>query len=91
MGQPNWLNKHLGMKPEVAKIFDDLDEWLDHCRFNLLKFDPADLYKSDAYKEFARKKNGRNHHNYKNGERKFNNGFKPNGFKHKARPNFNNQ
>lgn len=41
------------MKPEVVKIFDDLEAWLDHCRFNLLKFDPADLYKSKDYRVFA--------------------------------------
>lgn len=41
------------MKPEVVKIFDDLEAWLDHCRFNLLKFDPADLYKSKEHREFA--------------------------------------
>ena len=68
MAQPAWLNKYLTMKPEIQKIFDDLDEWLDHCRFNLLKYDPADLYKSDAYKEFARRKNGKSWH--RNGERK---------------------
>lgn len=41
------------MKPEVAKIFDDLDAWREHCRFNGIKFDEADLYKSRAWKEFA--------------------------------------
>ena len=43
------------MKPEVVKIFEDLETWRDHCRFNLLKFDPADLYQSDEWKEFAGK------------------------------------
>jgi hypothetical protein len=43
------------MKPEVSKIFDDLEAWLDHCRFNLLKFNPADLYKSKEWREFAGK------------------------------------
>lgn len=45
------------MKPEVTKIFDDLEAWLDHCRFNLLKYDPADLYKSHEWREFAGKTN----------------------------------
>ena len=44
-------------KPEVSRIFDDLEAWLDHCRFNLLKFDPADLYKSREWREFAGKGN----------------------------------
>jgi hypothetical protein len=43
------------MKPEVIKIFEDLDVWRNHCRFNLLKFDPADLYRSDEWKEFSGK------------------------------------
>jgi len=45
------------MKPEVSRIFDDLEAWLDHCRFNLLKFDPADLYKSKEWRDFAGKGN----------------------------------
>ena len=46
------------MKPEVSKIFDDLDAWLDHCRFNLLPFNPADLYRSQEYRNFSRYSNG---------------------------------
>lgn len=54
MAQPAYIQKTLVMKPEVTKIFDDLDAWLDHCRFNLLPFNPSDLYKSQEYKHFAR-------------------------------------
>jgi len=54
MAQPTYIAKTLIMKPEVSKIFDDLDKWLDHCRFNLLPFNPSDLYKSQEYKQFAR-------------------------------------
>lgn len=43
------------MKPDVIRIFDDLERWHDHCRFNLLKFDPADLYRSKEWREFAGK------------------------------------
>jgi hypothetical protein len=32
------------MKVEVEKIFDDLDAYLDFCRFELLDFNPAHLY-----------------------------------------------
>jgi hypothetical protein len=32
------------MKQEVVKIFDDLDALLDFCRFELLPYNPADLY-----------------------------------------------
>ena len=45
------------MKPEVSKIFDDLDDWLNHCRMELVEFNPKHLYKSPEYKEW--KKNQR--------------------------------
>lgn len=54
MAQPTFIQKTLRMKPEVDKIFDDLDKWLDHCRFNLLPFVPSDLYRSPEYKNFQR-------------------------------------
>ncbi len=54
MAQPAFIQKTLVMKPEVTKIFDDLDAWLDHCRFNLLKYDEKDLYKSQEYRDWAR-------------------------------------
>jgi hypothetical protein len=44
MAQPAWLNKYLTMKPEVVKVFDDLDRYLDFCRFELRDFDPSHLY-----------------------------------------------
>ena len=54
MAQPKWLAKYLTMKPEVKKIFEDLETWHDHCRFNLIDYNPADLYKSKSYKDFQR-------------------------------------
>ena len=54
MAQPAYIQKTLRMKPEVSKIFDDLDDWLDHCRMNLLHFDPRDLYRSQEYKNWNR-------------------------------------
>jgi hypothetical protein len=51
----SYIRKYLVMKPEVQKIFNDLDEYLNYCRFNLLKYDPKDLYKSNQYREFLRK------------------------------------
>jgi hypothetical protein len=73
MAQPAYIQKTLVMKPEVTKIFDDLDQWLDHCRFNLLKFDPKDLYRSKEYKEFSKSLsyNKKNNFNYKK-EKKYN-------------------
>jgi len=52
MAQPNYIQKTLKMKPEVSKIFDDLDAWLDHCRFNLLPYNEKDLYRSNDYRRF---------------------------------------
>lgn len=58
MSVPNYIQRTLVMKPEVTKIFDDLDAWLDHCRFNLIKYDEKDLYRSREYKDFARWQKG---------------------------------
>ena len=57
MALPTYIQKTLVMKPEVNKLFDDLEEWLDHCRMELIPFNPADLYKSREYKEWQREKN----------------------------------
>jgi hypothetical protein len=54
MAQPAYIQKTLRLKPEVAKIFDDLEVWLDYCRLNLLNYNPADLYRSKEYKDFQR-------------------------------------
>lgn len=54
MAQPAHIQKTLRMSPEVTKIFNDLDAWLDHCRFNLIEFNPKDLYKSKEYKDFQK-------------------------------------
>jgi len=54
MAKTAYIQKSPSMKPEVVRIFDDLEVRLDHCRFNLLPFNPSDLYKSKEYKEFQR-------------------------------------
>jgi hypothetical protein len=56
MSLPNYIQKTLRMKPEVDRIFNDLDQWLDYCRFNLLPFNPADLYRSKDYKNWVRER-----------------------------------
>ena len=48
--------KYLKMTPQVKQIFSDLEAWESHCKWKLQKFDPADLYRSEAYKKFERKK-----------------------------------
>jgi hypothetical protein len=66
------------MKPEVTKIFDDLDKLLDFCRFELLPYNPADLYNrnSKVWQAFEQSQRPRAH--WKNNNRKFDNN-KPRG------------
>jgi len=54
MALPNYVTKSFVMKPEVNKIFNDLEAWLDHCRMELIDFNPKDLYKSQEYRSWAR-------------------------------------
>lgn len=54
------VQKTLQMKPEVQQIFADLEDWLDHCRMELIEFNPKHLYKSQEYKEWARERNRKN-------------------------------
>ena len=70
MAQPKWLDKYLVMKPEVNKIFDDLEAWHDHCRFEMINFNPADRYKSKEYKDFTYR-HGKRNFRPRDGERKF--------------------
>lgn len=45
--------------PTVNKVFNDLDEFRDFCRFEGHVFNEADLYKSDSrvWQAFSRSKN----------------------------------
>ena len=54
MSVPAYIQKTLVMKPEVTKIFEDLEKWHDHCRFEMIEFNPAHLYKSQAYRDWSR-------------------------------------
>ena len=56
MAQPAYIQKTLRMKPEVTRIFDDLEKWHDYCRFNMLPFVPSDLYKSQDYWRFQQER-----------------------------------
>ena len=63
-----WLHKYLAMKPEVSKIFDDLEAYHDWCRWELAPFNEADLYKksSPVYSAYLNsKKPKRNYNNQK--------------------------
>ena len=67
--QPKWLPKYLRMSPEVTKIYNDLDAWLNYCRFRMIKFDEADLYKSPEYKEWQERRRKRQQWLQRNGGR----------------------
>ena len=53
------------MKPEVTRIFEDLEAWHDHCRFNLLPFNPSDLYRSKEYRYFQKSQSGKSNRDYR--------------------------
>lgn len=62
----NWLHKYLAMKPEVTKIFDDLEAYLDFCKMEMLPFNEADLYRksSPTYSAYLNSKKPRRQTNY---------------------------
>jgi hypothetical protein len=68
MANPAWLNKYLTMKPEVSRVFDDLDAYLDFCRIELRDFNPAHLYdkNNDNYRAFLDSKRPRRPYQGKN-------------------------
>ena len=66
--QPVWLKKYLRMSPEVTKIYNDLDAWLNYCRFRMIKFDAADLYRSPEYKEWQERRKRRQQWQQRNGQ-----------------------
>jgi len=65
------------MKKEVFKIFNDLEEYHDFCRFELREFDPAHLYRKSnrnyraflAYKNAKRNGRGRNFNKHNHNRR----------------------
>lgn len=36
--------KYFENRPDVVKIFEDLEKFHDYCRFEMLPFNPSDLY-----------------------------------------------
>ena len=54
------LQKYLRMKPEVNKIFDDLDEYRNFCVRQGYSFNVADLYNDRSpYGDLTRSKKGK--------------------------------
>ena len=64
----NWLNKYLVMKPEVSKIFEDLESYHDWCRWELALFNESDLYKknSPVYSAYLNSKKPKRSYNNQN-------------------------
>jgi hypothetical protein len=61
------------MKAEVRQIFQDLDAWLNYCRFRMIKYDEADLYRSPEYKEWQERRKKRQQWQQRNGQTGHNN------------------
>lgn len=60
MAQANWLKKYFRMKPEVTKIFEDLEEYREFCVRQGYAFNEADLYNTmSPFGDFMRTKRGK--------------------------------
>ena len=60
-------NRRYSMKAEIRQIFQDLDAWLNYCRFRMIKYDEADLYRSPEYKEWQERRKKRQQWQARNG------------------------
>ena len=40
--------QYFANRPDVVKVWDDLEAYLDWCRFELRPFDPAELYRKES-------------------------------------------
>jgi hypothetical protein len=40
--------KYFENRPDVVKVWEDLEAYHDWCRFELRDFNPADLYRKDS-------------------------------------------
>ena len=60
-------NRRYSMKAEIRQIFQDLDAWLNYCRFRMIKYDEADLYRSVEYKEWQERRKKRQQWQARNG------------------------
>ncbi len=60
MAQASSVKKYLRLKPEVNRIFDDLDEYRTFCVNQGYPFNEADLYNERSpYGDFSRTKRGK--------------------------------
>jgi hypothetical protein len=40
--------QYFANRPDVVKVWEDLEAYHDFCRFELREFDPAELYRKEA-------------------------------------------
>lgn len=55
MAQKNF-KRFFGMKDEVRDIFMELEQYLEYCKDNMLRYDERDIYKSDQWKRFDKER-----------------------------------
>jgi hypothetical protein len=60
-------NRKYSMKARNTTNFQDLDAWLNYCRFRMIKYDEADLYRSVEYKEWQERRKKRQQWQARNG------------------------
>ncbi len=61
-------------RPDVVRIFDDLEAYHDFCRFELCDFNPAELYRKDSATYQAYLASKRPRRPYQGNKPRFNNG-----------------
>ncbi len=61
MAQPKWLKKYLIMRPEVSKIFEDLEQYREFCVKYGHVFEERDLYneRNTSWQDFLRHQSGK--------------------------------
>ena len=64
MAKTSYFESH----PEIVKIFEDLEKFHDFCRFEMIKFNEADLYnkKSPEWNKFVESTNPRKYNKKRN-------------------------
>lgn len=66
MSNARWIKKHLVLKPEVERIFQDLEQYQKFCVERGRKFDEAELYdnRSRNYQDFVNYSAGKSVRNH---------------------------
>lgn len=47
--------RYFDRRPDVVKIFNDLETYLNYCRENLIEYDPANMYKDEKWRQVDKK------------------------------------